>query len=67
MPWARKGKMLQALAFGVSAGVVMVIGIGGYIPEMWLDSTKRIAMSPWQVVAVLIAMAVVIGIDIPLF
>jgi cytochrome d ubiquinol oxidase subunit I len=67
VPWASKGKMLQALLFGLSAGVVLVIGIGGYIPEMWLDSTKRIAMSPWQVVAVLVCMALVIAIDIPLF
>ncbi len=67
VPWARKGKLLQALAFGVSAGVVLVIGVGGYIPEMWLDSTKRIAMSPYQVISVLVAMAVVIAIDIPMF
>ncbi len=65
--WARAGKIAQALAFGACTAVVMVIGIGGYIPGMWLESTKRVAMSPWQVAAVLACMVVVIAIDIPLF
>jgi len=67
VPWAYKGKIAQAVLFGLSAGIVLIIGIGGYIPEMWLDSTARIAMSPWQVVAVLACMFLVVLIDIPLF
>ena len=67
VPWAKAGKMAQALAFGLSAAAVMVIGIGGYIPEMWLESTKRVAMSPWQVVAVIIAIVVVMIIDVKMF
>ena len=65
--WARAGKITQALAFGVTAAVVIVIGVGGYLPELWLESSKRIAMSPWQVAAVLACMVFVIAIDIPLF
>jgi cytochrome bd-type quinol oxidase subunit 1 len=67
VPWAKKGKLIQALTFAVSAAVVLVIGIGGYIPEMWLESTARVAMSPYQVVAVLVAIFVVMAIDIKLF
>jgi cytochrome d ubiquinol oxidase subunit I len=65
--WARIGKAIQALAFGVTAAVVVVIGVGGYIPSLWLESDKRIAMSPWQVLAVLACMVIVLAIDIPLF
>jgi cytochrome bd-type quinol oxidase subunit 1 len=65
--WAKWGKLAQALAFGLSAAAVLVIGIGGYIPEMWLESTKRVAMSPWQVVSVIAAIVVVMAIDIRLF
>ncbi len=65
--WAKWGKLAQALTFGIAAAAVLVIGIGGYIPEMWLESTKRVAMSPWQVVAVLTAIFVVMAIDIKLF
>jgi hypothetical protein len=65
--WARTGKLLQALAFGAAAAAVVVIGIGGYIPSMWLESDKRIGMSPWQVLSVLACMVVVLAIDIPLF
>ena len=65
--WARWGKVLQAMAFGVTTAVVIVIGVGGYVPELWLESTKRIAMSPWQVAAVLACMVVVLAIDVPLF
>ena len=65
--WAPIGKIIQVAAFAVTAAVVVVIGIGGYIPSMWLESTKRIAMSPWQVVAVLACMAVVMPVDILMF
>ena len=65
--WAKKGKMAQVLAFGIAAAVVIFIGVGGYIPSLWLESAKRVAMSPYQVIAVLACMAVVIPIDIALF
>ena len=65
--WAKTGKMMQAAAFGVAAAAVLVIGVGGYIPGMWLASEKRIAMSPWQVVAVVMCVVVVMVIDVFLF
>ena len=65
--WARTGKMVQALAFGATAAAVIVIGIGGYVPSMWLESAKRIAMSPWQVLAVLACMIVVMIVDVLMF
>ena len=40
--WAPTGKLIQALCFGVAAAVVIIIGIGGYIPGWWLESSKRI-------------------------
>ena len=64
--WAKTGMAIQALCFGVAAAVVVVIGIGGYIPGWWLESTKRVAMSPYQVIAVLACMAVVMPLDIAL-
>lgn len=65
--WAPLGKIVQVAAFAITAAVVVVIGIGGYMPSLWLESTKRIAMSPWQVVAVLACMAVVMPVDILMF
>lgn len=64
--WAKTGTAIQALAFGAAAAVVVVIGVGGYIPGWWMESTKRVAMSPYQVIAVLACMAVVMPIDIAL-
>ena len=65
--WARQGMIVQALAFGVAAAVVIVIGVGGYIPGWWLESTKRVAMSPYQVIAVLACMLIVMPIDLAMF
>jgi len=67
VPWAKAGKQAQAALFGLGAAVVIVIGVGGYIPEMWLESTKRVAMSPYQVLAVLVVMVLVMIIDVKLF
>jgi cytochrome d ubiquinol oxidase subunit I len=53
--------------FGIGAGVVIFIGVGGYIPELWLESTKRVAMSPYQVLAVLVVIVAVFTIDVMLF
>ncbi len=62
--WAPVGTAIQALSFGIAAAVVIVIGVGGYIPGWWMESTKRVAMSPYQVVAVLACMFVVMPLDI---
>jgi cytochrome d ubiquinol oxidase subunit I len=67
VPWAKAGKMAQAALFGLGAAVVIVIGVGGYIPEMWLESTKRVAMSPYQVLSVIVVMVLVMIIDVKLF
>jgi len=62
--WAPLGTLIQAGAFGVSAAIVIVIGIGGYVPSMWMQATERVAMSPWQVVAVLACILIVMPVDI---
>ena len=67
VPWAKTGKMVQAALFGLGAGIVIFIGVGGYIPELWLESTKRVAMSPYQVLAVLVVIVAVFTIDVFLF
>jgi cytochrome d ubiquinol oxidase subunit I len=67
VPWAKKGKAVQAALFGLGAGIVIFIGVGGYLPELWLESTKRVAMSPYQVLTVLVVMVLVFAIDIKLF
>jgi hypothetical protein len=67
VPWAKTGKMIQAALFGIGAGIVIFIGVGGYIPELWLESTKRVAMSPYQVLTVLVVMVLVMTIDVKLF
>ena len=67
VPWAKQGKMAQAALFGLGAAAVIVIGVGGYIPEMWLESTKRVAMSPYQVLSVIVVMVLVMMIDVRLF
>ena len=64
--WAKVGTAIQALAFGTAAATVVFIGVGGYIPSLWLESTKRVAMSPYQVIAVLSCIVVVMIIDIPM-
>jgi cytochrome bd-type quinol oxidase subunit 1 len=64
--WAKAGTAVQALAFGVAIAVVVVIGVGGYIPALWMESTRRVAMSPYQVIAVLACMVVVMPIDVAL-
>ncbi len=65
--WAASGKTIQALTFGAAAAVVVFIGVGGYVPSLWLESQKRIGMSPYQVISVLICMVVVMTIDILMF
>ncbi len=65
--WAKAGNAVQALAFGAAAAVVIFIGVGGYIDSLWLESEKRVGMSPYQVLAVLAAIAVVLPIDLAMF
>ena len=62
--WAKWGNLIQAMTFGAAAALVIIIGIGGYIPSMWLESTKRVAMSPYQVIAVIGCIFVVVPIEI---
>jgi cytochrome bd-type quinol oxidase subunit 1/mono/diheme cytochrome c family protein len=62
--WAKLGTALQTMIFAAAAAVVIFIGVGGYIPELWLESDKRIGMSPWQVISVLICIFLVMGIDL---
>jgi cytochrome bd-type quinol oxidase subunit 1/mono/diheme cytochrome c family protein len=62
--WAKTGSMVQGAVFAVAAAVVIFIGVGGYMPDLWLESTKRVAMSPYQVIAVLVCMGIVMPIDI---
>ncbi|MEM7248305.1 MAG: cytochrome ubiquinol oxidase subunit I [Acidobacteriota bacterium] len=67
VPWAPLGNAIQVGAFAVTSIIVLVIGIGGYIPELWLESSKRVAMSPYQVLAVLVCMVVCLAVDVPMF
>jgi len=67
VPWANTGKLLQVLAFALTAAYVIYIGVGGYIPSMWLESSARVAKSPNQVIAVLACILLVLPIDILMF
>ena len=62
-PWAGTGMMLQWAAFFIAAVIVVFYGVYGY----FVDSIVRIGFSVYQVLAVLIAIAVVMAIDIPMF
>ena len=62
--WAKQGNAFIALLFGATAAVVIVIGVGGYIPSMWMESSARVAMSPYQVLAVLVCIGITMPIDI---
>ena len=62
--WAKQGNAFLALLFGATAAVVIVIGVGGYIPSMWMESSARVAMSPYQVLAVLVCIGITMPVDI---
>src|SRR5512145_2527661 len=62
-PWAAKAMGVQWAAFGVAAVIVVFYGVYGY----FVESIVRIGFSVYQVLAVLICIAVVMAIDIPLF
>jgi cytochrome bd ubiquinol oxidase subunit I len=64
VPWARRGMVLQWLAFVAAAAAVIGLGLGGY----FVDAIVRIRrFSPLQVTAVLACIVIVMAIDIPLF
>jgi cytochrome bd-type quinol oxidase subunit 1 len=58
--WAPAGKLIQAGIFGAVAGIVIGIGIYGY----YIPTEARVALSPWQAIAVGFAIISVIGLDI---
>lgn len=62
VPWARYGKIAQAVAVLAAAGVVLFYGVYSY----YVPSITRIGFSVYQVAAVLAAMAAFVAIDIPL-
>jgi hypothetical protein len=62
VPWARAGKVVQAIAIAAAAAVVLGWGVYSY----FVPSIVRIGYSVNQVGAVLAAMVVFVAIDIPL-
>ncbi|HUH11904.1 MAG TPA: cytochrome ubiquinol oxidase subunit I, partial [Longimicrobiales bacterium] len=58
--WARTGSWAQGAAFALAAVVVLFFGIYGY----FVPAITRIGFSVYQVVAVLGAIVVVIGVDL---
>jgi cytochrome bd-type quinol oxidase subunit 1 len=64
---ASLGNVVQAMAFGGAAAVVVFIGVGGYMQSLWFESTARVMMSPFQVYAVIATMVVVFTADAIMF
>jgi cytochrome bd-type quinol oxidase subunit 1 len=64
---ASLGNVVQAMAFGSAAAVVVFIGVGGYMQSLWFESTARVMMSPFQVYAVIATMIVVFTADAIMF
>ncbi len=58
--WAREGTIVQAVALGLAAAVVIFYGIYGY----FVTAIVRIGFSVYQVVTVLAAMVLVVALDI---
>jgi cytochrome d ubiquinol oxidase subunit I len=61
--WAGTGMLIQWVALGVAAVIVIFYGVYGY----FVESLIRIGFSVYQVMAVLGAIVVVMAIDIPMF
>src|SRR5206468_2581490 len=61
--WVGIGMLIQWLALGLAAAVVVFYGVYGY----WVESLVRIGFSVYQVMAVLGAIVVVMAVDIPMF
>jgi cytochrome bd-type quinol oxidase subunit 1 len=62
-PWAAKGEAAQWLILGLAAAIVIFYGVYGY----FVESIVRIGFSVYQVLAVLGAIVLIMGIDIPMF
>jgi hypothetical protein len=62
-PWVRTGMAIQWAAFGIAAVVVVFYGVYGY----FVESIVRIGFSVYQVLAVLLAIALIMAVDIPMF
>ncbi|MBI3372197.1 MAG: cytochrome ubiquinol oxidase subunit I [Betaproteobacteria bacterium] len=60
--WASAGKIVQGLVIAVASGVVLFYGVYSY----YVTSMVRIGFSVYQVLAVLVAMAVFVAVDIPM-
>jgi len=58
--WAKTGTYVQGVIFVVAAAVVLFYGVYGY----FVTAIVRIGFSVYQVVAVLLTIAAVIGIDV---
>ena len=61
--WVGAGMIVQWVALGLAAVVVVFYGVYGY----FVESMVRIGFSVYQVLAVLGAIGVVMAIDIPMF
>ena len=60
VPWAKLGNIIQLGMFGLSAGIVIFLGVLGY----FVEASVRIGLSVPQVLSVIITMVVVTIIDI---
>jgi cytochrome d ubiquinol oxidase subunit I len=58
--WARSGTLIQGVLFGLAALVVLFYGVYGY----FVTAIVRIGFSVYQVVAVLVTIVVVLGLDV---
>jgi len=58
--WAKAGTRLQAAAVAVAAAVVLFYGVYGY----FVTAEVRIGFSVYQVLSVLAAMVLVVGVDV---
>jgi cytochrome bd-type quinol oxidase subunit 1 len=58
--WATTGTRIQGAAFALAAAIVLFYGVYGY----FVSAIVRIGFSIYQVTAVLLCIAIVIGIDI---
>ena len=58
--WAKSGTIVQGMLLAISAAVVLFYGIYGY----FVTAVVRIGFSVYQVIAVLVAIAAVIALDV---
>src|SRR5574339_356631 len=60
VPWAKTGMLVQWIAFGAAAAVVLFFGVYGY----FVSAIVRIGFSVYQVLAVLTTIVVVMVLDV---